>query len=134
MAMLAAFVLLVFLYSLLSRRLERTVITAPIVFTVVGMLASLLLPGVSEPELEQEERLLLAEVALVMLLFTDATRIGLRDLRGNRNLPVRLLSTGMLLTILLGAIAAMVVLPGLSVWEAGILAAVLRRRTRAWDR
>ena len=125
MAMFAAFVLLVFLYSLVSRRLDRTVITAPIVFTVAGMLASLLLPGVSEPELEQEERLLLAEVALVMLLFTDATRIGLRDLRGNRNLPVRLLSTGMLLTILLGAIAAMVVLPGLSVWEAGILAAVL---------
>ena len=35
---LAFFVSLLFLYSLLSRRLERTIVTAPIVFTVAGML------------------------------------------------------------------------------------------------
>jgi hypothetical protein len=31
---LAVFVSVLFLYSLLSRRLERTIVTAPIVFTV----------------------------------------------------------------------------------------------------
>jgi len=40
-------------------------------------------------------------------------------------LPLRLLSIGMLLTILLGAVAASLVFPGLSLWEAGILAAIL---------
>ena len=122
--MIPAFISLVFLYSLVSRRLERTVVTAPIVFTVSGVLTFLTLPGLGM-ELNREDRLLIAEVTLVMLLFTDATRIDLRVLRGNRNLPVRLLSTGMLLTILLGAIGAVVLLRGLSLWEAGTLAAVL---------
>jgi len=42
-----------------------------------------------------------------------------------RNLPVRLLSVGMLMTILLGALAALAVFPQLTLWEAGILAAIL---------
>jgi NhaP-type Na+/H+ or K+/H+ antiporter len=40
-------------------------------------------------------------------------------------LPLRLLSVGMLLTILLGAVAARLVFPQLTIWEAGILAAIL---------
>ena len=60
-----------------------------------------------------------------MLLFTDATHIKLDSLRSSENLPVRLLSIGMLLTILLGAVGAHLVFPGLSLWEAGIIAAVL---------
>ena len=42
---LALFVLLVFVYSLVSRRLEQTIVTAPIVFTVAGMLMFPALPG-----------------------------------------------------------------------------------------
>jgi hypothetical protein len=38
MIYLAIFVLLLFGYALGSRRLEQTVVTAPIVFTVAGML------------------------------------------------------------------------------------------------
>ena len=67
----------------------------------------------------------LAEVGLVLLLFTDASRTDLRVLRSIGTLPGRLLSTGMLLTILLGGIVARLVFPGLSIWEAGILAAIL---------
>ena len=36
MVLLTAFVVLVFVYSLLSRRLERTVVTAPMLFTAAG--------------------------------------------------------------------------------------------------
>jgi NhaP-type Na+/H+ or K+/H+ antiporter len=46
-------------------------------------------------------------------------------LKSMRNLPVRLLSVGMLLTILLGALGALVVFRQISVLEAGILAAIL---------
>jgi sodium/hydrogen antiporter len=119
------FVSLVFLYSLVSGRLERTVLTAPILFTAAGMLTSLVPAALHHLGLDRRGFLLIAEVGLVMLLFTDASRISLRVLRGNRNVPVRLLSTGMLLTILLGAMSALVVLGGLSLWEAGILAAIL---------
>src|SRR5208283_2854684 len=67
----------------------------------------------------------LAEVGLVMLLFTDASRTDLNVLRSIKNLPARLLSTGMLLTIFLGAVVARRVFPNLSIWEAGILSAIL---------
>ena len=67
----------------------------------------------------------LAEVGLVLLLFTDASRTDLSVLKNIRALPARLLSTGMLLTLLLGTLAALVVFRQLSIWEAGILAAIL---------
>ena len=67
----------------------------------------------------------MAEIGLVLLLFTDASRTDLKILRNIRELPARLLSIGMLLTILLGALAAKLVFPQLSLWEAGILSAIL---------
>ena len=108
--LIAVFVSLVFLYSLISRRLERTGIAAPIMFTAAGILSFLIPHRQNELELSRKAFLLIAEVGLVMTLFTDATHLNLRVLKGNGNLPVRLLSTGMLLSILLGVIGALVVL------------------------
>ncbi len=125
MISIAVFVLLLFLYSLVSGRLERTIVTAPIVFTVGGMLLFPALYGILRHGVNEEIFLRLAEVGLVMLLFTDASRTGLEVLRSVGNLPARLLSTGMLLTIFLGAVVARLVFPSLSIWEAGILAAIL---------
>ena len=125
MVPLAFFVSLLFLFSLLSRRLEQTVVTAPIVFTVAGMLMFPALQGILKAGGSPQILLHLAEVGLVMLLFTDASRTDLKVLRSIRNLPARLLSTGMLLTILLGAAVARLVFPHLSIWEAGILSAIL---------
>jgi NhaP-type Na+/H+ or K+/H+ antiporter len=125
MVLTTIFVTVVFLYSLVSRRLERTVITAPIVFTSAGLLIFLMPQWVSALELDHKAFLPIAEIGLVMTLFTDTAHINLQLLRRNGNLPVRLLSTGMLLTILLGAVGASVVVDGLSLWETGILAAVV---------
>ena len=125
MTFLAIFIALIFLYSLVSGRLERTIITAPILFTAAGMVVLLLLPELRDRKTNLELFLRVAEVGLVLLLFTDASRTDLQVLKSIRNLPVRLLSTGMLLTILLGALAALAVFRQLSIWEAGILAAIL---------
>ena len=125
MVLLTAFVVLVFVYSLLSRRLERTVVTAPMLFTAAGAAISFLPIVATELVVDRNVMLLVAELGLVMLLFTDACRISPRLLNAGRGLPIRLLSTGMLLTLLLGAVCAVVVFPGLSWWEAGILAAIL---------
>ena len=100
-------------------------VTAPIVFTAAGMLTFPALQGILSAGFTAKAALHLAEVGLVMLLFTDASRTDLHVLRDIRNLPARLLSTGMLLTILLGAIVARLVFPHLSIWEAGILSAIL---------
>jgi NhaP-type Na+/H+ or K+/H+ antiporter len=125
MIVLAIFVSLFFLFSLVSGRLERTILTAPIVFTVAGMLMFSALPSILKAGFNTKIFLSLAEVGLVLLLFTDASQTKLVILRSVGSLPVRLLSAGMLLTIALGMLAALLVFPRLSIWEAGILAAIL---------
>jgi NhaP-type Na+/H+ or K+/H+ antiporter len=125
MVLIAAFIFVVFLYSLISRRLERTVLTAPILFTAAGVLMTTSPEALTELALDRKGLLLIAELGLVMTLFTDASRVAPRMLKGRVNLPVRLLTAGMLLTIILGALCAMGVLGTLSWWEAGILAAIL---------
>lgn len=125
MIIISTFVLLVFLYSLVSRRLAHTIFTGPIVFTVAGMALVLALPVLRQLDADLEAFLLLAEVGLVLTLFADATRINLEVLEANEKLPVRLLGIGMLPTILLGAAGAAIIFPHLSIWEAGILAAIL---------
>jgi NhaP-type Na+/H+ or K+/H+ antiporter len=125
MIIIAAFILSVFLYSLISKRLEQTVFTAPILFTAVGVLMSFSHEALRELALDRKGLLMLAELGLVMTLFTDASRVRLSMLRGETNLPVRLLSTGMLLTIVLGLLCAMGVFRTMTFWEAGIVAAIL---------
>ncbi|HEX8802027.1 MAG TPA: cation:proton antiporter [Terriglobales bacterium] len=122
---LLVFFAVLFVYSLASRRLERTVVTAPIVFTVAGMLMFPSLAGILRAGGTPNILLHVAEIGLVLLLFTDASRTDLKVLHSIRNLPARLLSTGMLLTILLGAVVGKLVFPELSIWEAGILSAIL---------
>jgi sodium/hydrogen antiporter len=125
MAVLAIFVSLFFLFSLFSGLLDRTIFTAPIVFTVAGMLMFPTMPSILKARISANVFLALAEVGLVLLLFTDASQTNLATLRSIGSLPARLLSVGMLLTIALGAVAALLVFPKLSIWEAGVLAAIL---------
>jgi len=119
------FLLLLFGYSIASRKVEQSVITAPIIFTVAGMLMFRAWPAIRGTGFNPAVFLRIAEIGLVLLLFTDASGTDLRILRSIKALPARLLSTGMLLTIGLGAVAAKLVFPALSMWEAGILAAIL---------
>jgi sodium/hydrogen antiporter len=122
---LAVFILLLFAYALVSRRLEQTMLTAPMIFTFAGMLMFPFLPELLEAGLNTNVFLRLAEIGLVMLLFTDASRTDFGILRSTGNLPIRLLSVGLLLTIALGAIAARLIFRELTLWEAGILATIL---------
>jgi len=119
------FVGLLFVYALLSRRLSETPITAPILFTAVGMLVSPKWEYVVGAGVTASVFLRGAELGLVLLLFTDASRTELAVVRSIRTVPGRLLSAGMLLTIILGTLAARLVFPGLSLWEAGILGTIL---------
>ena len=125
MIALAIFVFILFLYSLLSERIERTVLTAPLVFTLAGMLMFPFKPEFIGLGVNSQVFLRLAELGLVLLLFTDASRTDLKVLRNLKSVPARLLSVGLILTVLLGAVAAKLIFPYLSLWEAGILAAIL---------
>jgi len=123
--LVACFLAVLFAYVLSSRRLERTVITGPIVFLAAGVAAQGLVGASPTGERGHELFLAVAETSLVLLLFADASRTNLRLLRRIGNLPARLLTAGMLGSIVLGGLAATVVFGGLSLWQAGILAAIL---------
>jgi sodium/hydrogen antiporter len=115
----------VFAFGLVSRRLEGTVITAPIVFVAAGVVLGPAGLGLVEFGLDDHTVLLLGEIALAIVLFTDAARINLPSLRQNEGLPLRLLGIGMPLTIALGTAAAALLLTDLSFWEAAIVGTVL---------
>ena len=125
MSLLTIFVLAVFLYSLVSRLVERSPLTSPIIFTTVGVLAAIAVLEITRGEANAEAFLTIAELGLVLLLFAEASHIDRRLLRSIRGLPTRLLTGGMVLTIGLGLVAALLLFDQISIWEAGILAAVL---------
>jgi NhaP-type Na+/H+ or K+/H+ antiporter len=119
-------------YGLVSQRLQRGVVTAPMVFVLFGLCISQSGLGLVEFHVEEGVIHLLAEVTLVLVLFNDAARIDLRRLRREHNLPVRMLSVGMPLTIVLGGALAGLLFESLTVFE-GLCAPPLRctrRRTR----
>jgi NhaP-type Na+/H+ or K+/H+ antiporter len=115
----------VFGFGLISRRLEGTIITAPLLFVVAGIVLGPAGFGVAEFALDEHTVLLLGEIALAVVLFTDAAQTNLRTLRQNEALPLRLLGIGMPLTIALGAGVAALLLTGLTFWEAAIVGTVL---------
>jgi NhaP-type Na+/H+ or K+/H+ antiporter len=121
LGVLAAVVLL---YGAVSRRVEA-VISAPLAFVVAGLALGPGALGVVELDVDDETILLIAEVALVLVLFYDASRIDATVLRENASLPARLLGIGMPLTIAAGTGAAAVLVADLELWEGAILATIL---------
>jgi sodium/hydrogen antiporter len=115
----------VFAFGIVSRRLEGTVLTAPIVFVLAGAVLGPAGLGPVEMGLDDHTVLLLGEIALALVLFTDAARTDLSTLRQSNALPLRLLGIGMPLTIALGTIIAALLIADLTVWEAAIIGTVL---------
>ncbi|NDV10181.1 sodium:proton antiporter, partial [Rhodococcus sp. IEGM 248] len=109
----------------ISRRVAGTPITAPIVFTVTGLLLGVEAAGVVDVHATAEIVKLLAEVTLALVLFSDAAHVDLAELRTEISLPARLLGIGLPLTIAAGFGAAAIVLGDLAWPEALLLAVIL---------
>ncbi len=119
----AIFAAIVFGFALVSRRVERLDVTAPMAFITAGMLfgaSHLFIASVNN-----EVLLLIGSIALVLVLFTDASRINISLFRVNAELPARLLIIGLPLTIALGAVIATLLFTNLTIWQAAIIGAVL---------
>ena len=121
-AMLAVFLLI---YSAIAGRIERSLISGPIVFTAVGLILGADGLGVLRIHINGEGLRLLAELTLAMVLFTDAANADFSIVKRNLGLPERLLLIGLPLTIVLGFLVAAVVFPRLEVLEMALLAAML---------
>jgi sodium/hydrogen antiporter len=121
-AILAAFLLI---YSAIAGRVERSLISGPIVFTGVGFILGPDGLGVLRLDIGGEGLRTLAELTLAMVLFTDAANADFGVVRRNLGLPERLLMVGLPLTILLGFLVAAIVFPSLGILEMALLAALL---------
>lgn len=122
---LSAIALFTFLFCLLSRRIIDSWITAPMAFTGLGLLLSDVSLGMFAPHLRSHLVTVIAEITLILVLFSDASRICAARLRHDGALPLRLLALGLPLTIIIGTIIAMLLPLGLGIWEAALLAVVL---------
>ena len=112
-------------FAAVSRRLDGTPITGPIVFMAIGLLVGADSLGLVDPAVSGEAVKLLAEATLALVLFGDASRIDLRVLREEVSIPVRLLGIGLPLTLVAGFGSALVLFDTLSWPEALLLAVIL---------
>ena len=122
---LATLALTLLTFAAISGRIEGTPVTAPMIFTAVGLLVGVDALGLVDPAASGEAVKLLAEATLTLVLFADASRIDLRALRGEITVPVRLLGIGLPLTLGAGFAAAIAVLGELAWPEALVLAVIL---------
>ena len=121
---LATIALLLLVFSAVSGRLERSLVTPAIFFTAAGLLAGPVF-GLIDLSIGGESVKLLAEATLTLVLFADASRISLPALRREFVVPARLLGIGLPLTIAFGTLVGVGVLPGVSLVEALVLSIML---------
>jgi sodium/hydrogen antiporter len=110
-------------YSMIAKRMASTIVTAPMIFLAFGYLLSqsgMMLHAEAEETLH-----LVAEIALVILLFLDASQIDLDALKKRHVWPQRMLLIGLPLTIALGTLAAAPFLPGWPLVALVLVAAIL---------
>ena len=112
-------------YSLISGRLQGTVVTAPLVFIIFGFAIGS--GGLNVADVDPGHSVIhfIAEFTLILVLFADAARIDISSVRQDHNLPTRMLVIGLPLAIVAGAVIASQLFPAFSIWEAALLAALL---------
>ena len=113
----------IFAWGLISARLERADLTAPIVFVAVGAILAAL--GLIDISAAPENFKPLVEVTLVWVLFSDAARVRVPDIRNDLGCYVRLLGIGLPLTVAFGWVLASWLVPGLDMWLALLVGAAL---------
>ncbi len=115
----------VLIWSLVSARLERWDVSAPIAFVLLGLAVTHGPITLIHVNLHSSTIRSLAEVTLALVLFADASRVNVRALRADAALPARLLGIGLPLTIGAGAGAAALLFGGSGLWVAAAVGAIV---------
>jgi sodium/hydrogen antiporter len=112
-------------WGLVSARLERSFITAPIAFVLLGWVLSNGPLAVIHPHLHSSTIRSVAEITLAVLLFADASRVNARTLAADAAIPARLLAFGLPLTIGAGTALAAGLLSSGGIWVAASIGAIV---------
>ncbi len=113
------------LWSLLSGRLERVNVSAPMAFVVLGLVSAHGPLSVIEIQVTSTTVRNIAEITLAIVLFVDASRVNVRTLHHDTALPVRLLAVGLPLTIVAGFLVAVGLYRGTGLWVLAVIAAAV---------
>ena len=110
-------------YSMLAKSLSNSVLTAPMLFLGVGygMYHLGYITGVDSEEVLH----LIAEIALIVLLFLDASQINLRRLKKQNAWPLRMLLIGLPLSMVIGTLVGLLFFPEWPWALVALVAAVL---------
>ena len=92
LAVIAAFLLI---YSLIAGRFESKLVNGPLLFLLMGWLLGSGGLGLLSLSINSDGIKLLAELTLVIVLFSDAANTNWQVLLANRALPIRLLLIGL---------------------------------------
>ena len=124
MGVLAVGAACVMAWALTARLLARWNVSSAMAMVGLGLVVANEPLDLIDPSPTSASIRLIAELALALLLFSDASRVSLRGLLDDRRLPMRLLFVGLPLTIALG-FAVIAVVTGLDPWLCALVAAIL---------
>jgi NhaP-type Na+/H+ or K+/H+ antiporter len=117
--------LLILGYGLFSKVAEKSIITAPMVFVIVGIISSNFMGDFLENGRLAPLVKIIAELTLILVLFIDASTINLKELIRDRKLPMRLLLIGLPITMVFGILLAIPLFPGIDIWILALMALIL---------
>jgi NhaP-type Na+/H+ or K+/H+ antiporter len=125
MVELLVFFLILLVVAIFSSVIAKLPISFQMIFIVAGMFIGWLVTGYVDVTKPPYSTIifLIAEIALVLVLFSDASSVGLKALENS--LSTRLLTIGLPITIILGVVIATLLFPGIPWWVAGIIGAAL---------
>ena len=121
----AVLAFLVFGWAITSGTLARHNVTGPLVFASIGYVLGNPDWGPLTIDVEAESIHVIAELTLALVLFSDAARVNVAELRRDVSLPVRLLAIGLPLSIAGGGVLAAVIFDDLPWALAGFIGAAL---------
>lgn len=99
---------LILCYALVAKRMSYANVTAPMASTAAGLIV---FSGRSV-DVEAEAVRTLAELALVIILFHDASTVRVGQLRRDPMIPIRLLAIGFPLALLATYLTTWAIVPG----------------------
>jgi NhaP-type Na+/H+ or K+/H+ antiporter len=112
-------------YAVVSGLVKRWYIAPALIFVVLGVVLGPSCLGLLEVGQHTTGFTVLADVALTVILFNQASPLDLRAVIRRGHLSLRLLGFGIPITVALGTLTAVLVLPALPFWEAVCLAIIV---------
>jgi len=117
--------LLIFVFGLFSKKFEQLPITPPMVFVAIGALVSPVGLNLFELDANSELVSLITELALILILFIDASLLEPKTFFHDKKVPLRLLGLGLPMTMCLGIFLGRLMFPGEDIWLIAIMALCL---------